>query len=114
MNIITKIVRALTAWAWKKEINTLDGAVRLKELHATPGGMQLLFTQDPALASYVANAFATIVASAPNYVEMKFELQHPTQEFEWVTVLVRNGNGKTPHELRMLAEEKLKQKETKT
>lgn len=78
-----------------------DGAIKLKELHATERGMELHIEQTPELAQCVAKSFASLIADAPNYVEMQFK-PSPTKwkdKFEWVTVTVVRGTGKTAHQL---------------
>jgi hypothetical protein len=45
-----------------------------------------------------------MVAASPNYTEMKFDLVARGEKYEWVTVLIQKGSGKTPHQLRQEAE----------
>lgn len=103
--LITSAVRALTAWAWTQERETCEGLVKVKELHATEGAMELHIQNNPEVKQWVAHCFAEIVAGAPNYVEMKFDLvARKKSDWEWITVLIRKGNGKTPHQLRAEAD----------
>lgn len=77
----------------------------LVELHATPGAMETRIKTHPALAQYVAQCFANLLADAPNYVEANFDLVVKKDDgAEWITVTVQKGSGKTPHQLRMEAE----------
>ena len=80
----------------------LDHAVKLKELHATEGGMKMHLEQHPEISQFIAHAFASMVAASANYTEMQFEpaIANGTR----ITVLIQKHAGKTPHELRMEAE----------
>jgi hypothetical protein len=104
MNLLYRITRRLSAWAWRDEINICNGIAEIEELHATQNGMDIAIKQSPACAQYVAQCFASIVAASPNYTEMKFEVVLKTEKWEWITVLVKKDKGKTPHELRLEAE----------
>lgn len=104
---ITTAVRYLTRWAWQKEISIVAGMAHIEEIHAQGGNrLELSIKQNPALAQYVAQCFAELVASSENYTEMRFDLKHPTA-YDGIYVLVKKFNGKTPHELRMIAEKEL-------
>jgi hypothetical protein len=105
---LTCPVRWLSAWAWAKEIETCEAMVQLKAFEMDEAGLDLKIQQDPMLAQYVAKCFASMVASSPNYTEMKFDLCGKwAGKHEWMTVLIQKGNGKTPHELREFAEREL-------
>lgn len=77
----------------------------IKELHATEGAMELHIQQSPWKAQWMAQCFANIVSPAPNYVEMKFDtVAKQKNGWEWITVTVQKGKGKTPHQMRQQAE----------
>jgi hypothetical protein len=82
----------------------LEAVNALEEMHAKPGSMEIAIKQNPAQAQWVAKCFASMVASSPNYTEMKFDLVAEGEKWEWLTVLIQKGNGKTPHQLRQEAE----------
>lgn len=103
-NWVRRLVRHFSAWAWQTEIHQCEGMVALEEIHAKPGSMEITIKQNPSLAQWVAQCFASIVASSPNYTEMKFDLVAKGEKWEWLTVLIQKGNGKTPHQLRQEAE----------
>ena len=98
-----RLVRFLSGWAWKQEVDLAESVAILKELHATPGAMEITVKQRPELAQWVGQCFAEMVASSPNYTEMRFDTRKP-ESWEWITVTVQKGTGKTPHTLRMEAE----------
>lgn len=98
-----RFVRFLSGWAWKQETDLAESVAIIKELHATPGAMEITVKQRPELAQWVAQCFAEMVASSPNYTEMHFDTRKP-ESWEWITVTVQKGSGKTPHALRMEAE----------
>jgi hypothetical protein len=105
MRWYTKIVRKLTAWAWGDEIHTSEGLTRIKELHAKPGSIELELENRPELQAWIGKAFAAMVLESPNYTELRFEIAPPYQKngettYHWITVLVKKGSGKTPHQLR--------------
>ena len=67
--------------------------------------MDIKIQQDPALAQWIAKCFVSMVADSPNYTEMKFDLCGQYRgKFEWVTVHIQKGNGKTPHQMRQEVE----------
>jgi hypothetical protein len=113
-HLLTKAVRKATRWAWQKEIDICDGIAEVEEMHATPGHMEMVLSESPARSHYIAACFASIVAKAPNYVEMNFKpsAAHLRDEdigkpgYDMVTVCVQKVTGKTPHQLRMEAERK--------
>ncbi len=82
----------------------LEAVNALEEMHAKPGSMEIAIKQNPAQAQWVAKCFASMVAASPNYTEMKFDLVAEGEKWEWLTVLIQKGNGKTPHQLRQEAE----------
>jgi hypothetical protein len=106
---LKKLIRKMSSWAWSEETSTLDGLSFLKELHATPDGMEIHLKQRPEAAAWVAQCFAELVAGSPNYTEMKFKTFNPRADYEWLTVTVQKGSGKTPHELRAEAEQELEE-----
>lgn len=67
--------------------------------------MELHIEQRPEVAQWVAQCFASMVAASPNYTEMKFDVVARGSKWEWLTVLIQKGNGKTPHQLRTEAEQ---------
>ena len=68
--------------------------------------MEIEIEQHPAVAQHVAKCFASMVAASPNYTEMKFELHGDWKgKGDWITVTIKKGKGKTPHECRMEAEQ---------
>lgn len=89
-----------------QKFRALESSIaRIEELHATPGKMDVEFKLNPALKEYLLRCFAEILADAPNYTESKFELTgHSNGEAKWITVTVLKSFGKTPHELRKVAE----------
>lgn len=107
---IHAVVRWMTAWAWQKETATCEGMAVLKGLEMDDAKMDIKIQQDPALAQWIAKCFASMVADSPNYTEMKFDIagQYRTK-WEWLTVHIQKGNGKTPHQLRQEAERELAQ-----
>jgi hypothetical protein len=105
---IHAVVRRMTSWAWQKEIGTCEGLAVLKGLDMDENKMDIKIQQDPALAIWIAKCFASMVADAPNYVEMRFEPYAQWKgKWEWLTVHIQKGNGKTPHQLRREAEAEL-------
>lgn len=100
---ILRLVRFLSGWAWKTETDLAESVAILEELHATPGAMEIAVKQRPELAQWVGQCFSEMVASSPNYTEMRFDTRKP-ESWEWITVTVQKGTGKTPHTLRMEAE----------
>jgi len=85
---------------------------KLKKLHMDEGAMELEIKNSPEISHYVASCFAHMVIGSPNYTECKFDVVHKEKESaEWITVLIKKGNGKTPHELRQEAENKAKKYE---
>ncbi len=104
-NIITRAIRAATAWAWRHEITICEGVVKLTEIHMTEQSAELAFKQDPLLAKHIATCFAHLVWNAPNYVECQFNLPASYKgKFEHLYVLIRKGEGKTPHQMREAAD----------
>lgn len=102
-NIIKTITRSLTKWAWRDEIETCDSLAHIERLHAEPGSMELTLRQNPAMAQWVAHCWAAMLAKSKNYTELRFECAAP-DSWDWITVLVKKGSGKTPHQLREQAE----------
>lgn len=112
MSLITKWVRKLTSWAWVHEVSVCNGLADLDELHAQPGSMEIHIKNKPAVQQYMAHCFAALVASSPNYTELKFDMMAKSEEDpEWVTVTVKKGIGLTPHTLRVQAEVKVSEME---
>ncbi len=102
------LVRRLTSWAWQDEVAIRDGIARLKTLHMTEGGIEMDIKVHPAQKEHIAHCFAAMVADSPNYTEVKYDFYAKKQDgHEWVIVTVQKGSGKTPHQLRMEAENKL-------
>lgn len=103
-----RLVRRISSWAWQKEIGTCEGLAVLKGLDMDEHKMDIKIQQDPALAQWIGKCFASMVADSPNYTEMKFDLVGQYREkYEWMTVHIQKGNGKTPHQLRQEAEMEL-------
>ena len=101
---VRRLVRHFSSWAWQREIETCESMALIQEMHANPGSMEISIKQNPAQAQWVAQCFAAMVASSINYTELKFDLVAKGERFEWLTVLIQKGTGKTPHTLRMEAE----------
>jgi len=102
------VVRKMTSWAWQREIGVCEGIAVLKALEMDDGKLDLKLQQDPAVAQWIAKCFASMVADAPNYTEMKFNLCGKYRgKWEWLTVHIQKGHGKTPHQLRQEAEMEL-------
>jgi hypothetical protein len=100
-----RLVRRISSWAWQKEIGTCEGLAVLKGLDMEEGHMDIKIQQDPALAQWIAKCFASMVADSPNYTEMKLDLCGQYRgKFEWITVHIQKGNGKTPHQMRQEVE----------
>lgn len=105
ISIIHRMVRWATAWAWQKEIRTCDGLAVLEGLSIEDGKMDIQIKQSPLLAQWAAKCFASLVADSPNYTEMSFDISGQyLEKWEWLTVHIQKGNGKTPHQLRQEAE----------
>ena len=100
---MTRLVRFITGWAWRQETDLAESVAILEKLHATPGAMEAQIKQRPELAAWMGGIFAEMVAASPNYTEMRFDTHKP-ESWEWITVTVQKGTGKTPHTLRMDAE----------
>jgi hypothetical protein len=101
-------VRKLTQWAWQKELDVTNSIVKINEVHATNGEMKIGFDIDPKVQQYIAQVFASMVMESPNYTEVKFSINAKIKsKYEYITVLVQKGSGKTPHELRIQAEKEL-------
>ena len=100
---MTRLVRFITGWAWRQETDLAESVAILEELHVTPGAMEITVKQRPELAQWVGQCFAEMVASSQNYTEMRFDTRKP-ESWEWITVTVQKGTGKTPHTLRIDAE----------
>lgn len=102
------LVRRMTRWAWRKEIDTCEGMLRLKELHLKDGAMEVEFEHSPELSQWIGLCFASMVVTSPNYTEMQFQM-HPNWKGErkWITVTVQKHEGKTPHQMRQEAEREL-------
>lgn len=99
------VVRRMTSWAWQNEIGACEGLAVLKGLDMDEGKMDIKIQQDPALAQWIGKCFASMVADSPNYTEMKFDICGQYRgKWEWLTVHIQKGNGKTPHQLRQEAE----------
>jgi hypothetical protein len=101
---VRRLVRFLSGWAWTYEIGVAESIATLQELHAIPGSMEVTVKSRPELAQWIGQCFAEIVASSPNYTEMRFDTRKP-ETWEWITVTVQKGTGKTPHTLRREAEQ---------
>lgn len=100
-----RLIRRISSWAWQKEIAIVEGIAVLKGLDMEKGHMDIKIQQDPALAQWMAKCFASMVADSPNYTETKFDLcGHYRGKFEWITVHIQKGSGKTPHQMRQEAE----------
>lgn len=107
-DLIIICVRFMSSFAWRKEIGTCEGIATLKALEMDESGMDLKIQQDPAVAQWVAKCFASMVCESPNYTELKFDLcGEYKKKFEWMTVHIQKGNGKTPHQLRQEFEREL-------
>lgn len=86
----------------RKENENLNASIAsIEELHATPGKLEVHIKQHPAMRAAIAKSFAYMVADAPNYTEMKFDMRGSDQ---WITVTVQKDTGKTPHQKRQEAE----------
>ena len=99
------VVRWMSAWAWEHEEAVCNGMAALKGMNMDEKTLEFRIQQDPAVAQWVAACFASLLAEAPNYNEMRFELMGKYKgKYEWITVTVLKGSGKTPHQLRQEAE----------
>jgi hypothetical protein len=109
MKIITRFVRWLTRWAWKKELEATENIATLEKLAMSGNYAELeLKAKSPALHRHLCRSLAAIVAESPNYTEMKFDVVSDHEDGKiWVTVLVQKGSGLTPHELRREAEARI-------
>ncbi len=109
MDFFTKIVRRLSTFAWRKEIETCNGFAYIKSfnIQSKEGNEKLDITiqQKPEVAHWVGKCFASMIYDSPNYTELKFDVCGKYKDkFEWITVTVKKGNGKTPHQLKSEAE----------
>lgn len=105
MNLLFRIVRWISSCAWQHEIKTCEGLAVLKGLDMDENKMEIKIQQDPALGQWIAKCFASMVVDSPNYTEMRFDLnERYCKKYEWITVHIQKGNGKTPHQLRQEAE----------
>lgn len=106
--LIKRLVRYLSAWAWRQEITVSEGIAKLKKLAMDEKGMEMEIEHDPDLAKHIATCFASLVANAPNYTEMQFKTVAKYHgKWDWLTVTIQKLNGKTPHQLRREAEAEL-------
>jgi len=88
----------------KAELEThLQSLAHFTEIHATKGGMDLHIQQHPVLREMIAKTFATMVLNSPNYTEMTFSVMAEPEKR--ITVTVKKAEGKTPHQLRIEAEQ---------
>ena len=113
--LLTSIVRWSSRWAWEKEISVTKGCAILQELSMKEGSMEVKIKQSPGLGEYVGTVFASMVAQSPNYTEMVFETHGKFDgKYEFMTVTVQKHSGKTPHQLRMQADERARGFEAQT
>lgn len=104
-NLFLRTVRYISSWAWQNEIATCEGLAVLKKLNIDENKMDIEIQQDPAVARWIAKCFASMIASSPNYTELKFDLCDQFRDkFEWITVHIQKGTGKTPHQIRQEVE----------
>ena len=104
-NAIRSVTRSISAWAWRNEIEICKGIAIIKGMGMDDDKLDMVIQQDPAIAQCVAKCFASLVAGAPNYTELTFELCEKYKgKYEHITVLIQKINGKTPHQLRIDAE----------
>ncbi len=104
-DLLCRTARWVSSWAWQKEIKTCEGLAILKGLDMDEDKLDIKIQQDPALAQWISKCFASMVADSPNYTEMKFDLCGQYRgKYEWLTVHIQKGNGKTPHQMRLEAE----------
>lgn len=96
------MLRRISAWAWKEEIEIADGLVLIKKLNLEPGAMRVEIEHNPEHAQWVIQCLASCLTNAKNYAEATFK--YPSDEYEFITVLIKKWNGKTPHQLRVEAE----------
>jgi hypothetical protein len=101
--MMRRFIRFISKWAWRQELETINGIVRINELSVVPGKMAMHIEQNPAIARWVAQCFASLLLGSPNYTELKFRTRKP-DTFDWIVVTVRRDSGQTPHELRIKAE----------
>jgi hypothetical protein len=78
-----------------------DILVSLETAAANGGEVGIKF--HPGFRMLLAQTFANMLVSAPNYQEIRFDLR---DEAKWIVVLVQKGDGKTPHMLRREAEQR--------
>lgn len=107
------LIRKWTKWAWEHEYNVSEGIAKMKSLHMDGNAMEMEIKLHPEQQQYIAQCFAAMVAESANYTEMKFDMvaKYPRPdndtEHKWVTVTVQKGMGKTPHQLRQIAENRV-------
>jgi len=111
MGLIKKLVRKLTKWAWSDEVQFVDGVSTLSKLIVDEKSIVAEIKTRPEIAQFQAHCFANLLLNSPNYTELKFDIQNPKEKYKWITVLVQKGEGKTPHQLRVEAKNKLKKYE---
>lgn len=80
--------------------------ITLEQLVAEQGGLSATVSHE--LCGLMADSFLKMLdeGNAPNYVEMSFKKRGEADVC--ILVTVQRAQGKTPHQLRMIAEEKLK------
>lgn len=97
----------MTRWAWRDEIGIVDGISRLKTLSMDQEKMEAEIETSHGLAVYIGTILAYEANKAPNYVEMQFK--PPVVKFKdkwhYITVTIQKHNGKTPHQMRVQAEQ---------
>lgn len=104
-DIFRAVVRRLSRWAWKYERSVCDELIFIKGLNANENGIELEIEQNPELAQWVVKCLASLVFETPNYNEIKLTTSgNYLGKFEWITVTIQKGTGKTPHQLRLEAE----------
>lgn len=107
MKWYTRLTRWATRWAWQKEINALDNIAWFKELSLDEHKLQGEVILTDGMAQVIAHAFAEATFNTPNYVEYQFEPRAVRHRDQWAktVITVKKHTGKTPHELRRIAEQ---------
>lgn len=104
-NLINRLLRLFPYVKQLEEdkLKALTGELSLVDLHIKDG--QLDATFKTKIAELLCVWCIETIGDAPNYVECQLTVNDPPHER--YTVTVKRCNGKTAHELRQIAEQKL-------
>lgn len=104
--LLVRPVRFLSSWAWAHERGAIEGFALLKSMKMDDRTLDMAIQTQPEMAQYVGKCFAAMVANSPNYTEMQFTVNEKYHgKWEHLTVTIQKFNGKTPHQLKVEAEQ---------